>query len=260
MRPFAAPCTFDQVKLAMITDTSYQPTTLVAPTSVAPITQNSTPINTASPEYNDLQTAFGRAPASFKNQLCGLEGVFFMPAGATYPGGSWGLRTPSDLSKRYIGISHNLWQLNAAGQFQAINLNDYQTMVVNALLPGLGNPLKFDAASPSNDGPTMLLAVLAHEFGHVWWTDLFIKNPGDNPDFSKFCPGIFPTASWSNAPAWTSWRHFRDITDTTADASDPDDPPPSSATDDPSYKEIKVPALVNLVNTGKMRKAYKVII
>src|ERR1700686_3936905 len=48
-----------------------------------------------------------------------------------------------------------------------------------------------------NDGTETLLAVLAHEFGHVLWNDIFVATPGNDPSFDAFCPGIFPTYSWA---------------------------------------------------------------
>src|SRR5262249_14712707 len=92
-------CSFGDVPLYMITDNNYDPTRLVPPTSsqLTAITSTSSPINTNSREYKDLQSAFSRAPDFFKNQLCELTGVYIVLTGAYVPA-SWGLRDPRDPS------------------------------------------------------------------------------------------------------------------------------------------------------------------
>ena len=53
-----------------------------------------------------------------------------------------------------------------------------------------------DFAEPDTAAMTVL-AVLAHEVGHIFWYDAFVikpdssPNPGGPADFSKFCSGTF---------------------------------------------------------------------
>jgi len=257
---FTSPCSFSDVPLSMINNVNYDPTSLVPPAST-PITATSSPISTSSTEYTDLQSAFSRAPDFFKNQVCGLSGVYILPSGALYSK-SWGFRDPKNLQNRYIGISRDLW--GDPKSPNAMYLTDYEKTIVNGLVYGLSNPMNFDAMKTSpNDGAEMLLAVLAHEFGHVLWTDLFISQPGQDPVFSSFCPGIFPTSSWYNTAArpikWTSWRKFGDVADTATDISDPNDP---TGTDEPTYDEIKVAKLTKYIQDGRpkyLKKGRKII-
>jgi hypothetical protein len=213
-------------------------------------------------EYRDLQNAFNRAPDLFKNLLCELTGVYITPSDATFSP-SWGFRDPTNLSNRYIGISQDLWGNNPRAPV-AMKLTTYETILVKGLLPGINNTPYFDNADP-NDGTMMLLAVLAHEFGHVLWTDLFIASPGTDPDFSGFCPGTVPDASWFNTDTnpikWARWRNFGDVADTATDIFDPYDA--FRAPDDPSSREIKVRTLKQLIQSGKpnnLKKAHKLIV
>jgi hypothetical protein len=239
----------------MITDTTYDPTTLVSPALTSTVDPRSA-------EYRDLNNAFDRAPVFFKNLLCELTGVYLIPRGSTFSP-SWGFRDPSNLNNRYIGISQDLWGDNPQTPI-AMKFTTYETKVVRGLLTGLNNPPYFENADP-DDSKMMLLSVLAHEFGHVLWVDLFINSPGNDPDFSTFCPGTVPDASWQNTSAnpikWARWRNFGDVADTATDVSDPSDP--GDASDDPSYQEIKVRTLKQLIQSGKpnnLKKAHKLIV
>ena len=143
--------------------------------------------------------------------------------GALITGYSWGLRTypPNPYpKKRYIGLSLGLWnnknsslppkhqwscsasQKACAPSFQLF----YEAVldaVVNMASPNSSHGLFSVSVTPPSfaENPAMsVLAVLAHEFGHVYWFDSFVPTPGGS-FVNNFCGGIFyPSANWqSNA-------------------------------------------------------------
>jgi hypothetical protein len=92
-----------------------------------------------------------------------------------------------------------------------------------------------------------LIAVLAHEYGHVYWNDVLIDPPGTtNPNYERFCPGIFPTMSWNGRPQSVKWRGFADVADSPADLSDdPNDPnPPDPTAGDPGSQDVRVDRII----------------
>jgi hypothetical protein len=62
----------------------------------------------------------------------------------------------------------------------------------------LGSRPHFGPASPDTS-TTTVLAILAHEYGHVYWYDAFVSPPGGSFDGSRFCGGKFYSPD-----AWTS--------------------------------------------------------
>jgi hypothetical protein len=259
-RSLASICTFADVKLSMITpdDTGYDPSSLTPPAQT-------TTVASTSQEYVDLQSAFNAAPDFFKTQLCGLTGVFIMPRNALFPN-SWGFRNPSSPNDGYIGLSQLALWTDASGNARpAIPLTDYENSVTNALLSGLDDPLPtFGTNANTNSGTMSLLAVLSHEYGHVLWNKILVSPPGADPDFSKFCPGIFPTASWINTSVspikQVRYRRFGDVADAPVVIADPNDP---SGADDPSAQEIKIStlrALLQQPTAKKLKKARKIIV
>jgi hypothetical protein len=55
-----------------------------------------------------------------------------------------------------------------------------------------------------------VLAVLAHEFGHVLWYDTFRPTAGGPYDFDTFCDGTFFVRSWRHTDKPPEWRNFGD--------------------------------------------------
>jgi hypothetical protein len=261
-RPLATVCTFQGVNLFKITpdDTGYDPSTLTGPTQT-------TSVDPTSQEYVDLQTAFNAAPDFFKTQLCRLKGVFIIPRNALYPN-SWGFRNPNSPDDGgYIGLSQlDLWTDASGNAHPAIVLTDYENNVARSLLLGLNDPLpSFGTNTDTNTGTMTLLAVLSHEYGHFLWNKILVSPPGADPDYSKFCPGIFPTASWINTFTTpikqVRYRRFGDFADAPVAIMDPDDP--FGSADDPSAQEIKISTLKALLQqptAKKLKKARKIIV
>ena len=78
-------------------------------------------------------------------------------------------------------------------------------------------PLDPKSRTAAPDTPQMaVLAALAHETGHVYWYDAFVKNRGGHADLNRFCSGNFYTpGSWSHnidAPPGR-WIEFGDRSD-----------------------------------------------
>jgi hypothetical protein len=144
-------------------------------------------------------------------------------SGALITGSSWGLRTYSpnpSPGERYIGLSLGLWNNNnpslpkkyrwscflpqkvCAPPFSSF-LAAFLDIVIHMASPNSGNGLFSVSVTPPTiaANPAMsVLAVLAHEFGHVYWFDSFVPSPGGS-FANSFCGGIFyPSANWERSP------------------------------------------------------------
>ena len=177
------------------------------------------PSNLAVPAniQGDLQNAFAIAPMSLTNKLCDLTYIFINPTGCPNPmnctlptdqliDNSWGLRgyRPGDPGK-YIATSAGLWRNGG----RAPRIGDYEAARLQVLLQQLNpnaqnwytppnTPPQFTSVAPNT--PAMaVLAALAHETGHVYWYDAFVKNRGGAINLNNFCGGNFYTPG--------SWRH-----------------------------------------------------
>lgn len=153
-----------------------------------------------------IKAAFDRAPVFFQNQVCSLDGIYIAPGGD-----SWGLRNP-DNGKRYIALSADLW--SHGGQPQ--RFSDYKTGVVQRLLEWTGPTFTAMPNDPSHDPPMTVLAVMAHEFGHVLFYDSFVPRRGTTPtyDSTALCGANFFDQSWvmNTIPLEpVYWRRFDDI-------------------------------------------------
>jgi hypothetical protein len=180
-------------------------------------------VTQSDPYWNDLAAAFTAASPALKVNLCNLDGIFIVqntcPAtGCTVEdviGNSWGFRQIAPQPKRYIATSATLWQNGTAPSFV-----DYENMRLQALLlrldpnanawfslPGL-KPY-FSSASPNTSGMTVL-AVLAHEYGHVLWFDKFVVNPDGSPNpggaayIQPNSPALFCNGRFYTAGSWTT--------------------------------------------------------
>ena len=177
----------------------------------APPIDTSTPIDPNGTIASDLTDAFNTAPDFFRNQLCNLTGVYidrtgctnYDPSSCTGPDPSdrlWGFRAFDDRGNsagEFIGTWLALWQKGGHGH--APVLSKFEKGRLQALLnwskPG-DKPPAHELVQPDTVAMTVL-AVLAHELGHVFWYDAFVvkadgsPNPGGPADFSKFCGGSF---------------------------------------------------------------------
>jgi hypothetical protein len=189
----AAPstCAFDNI--AMVS-ASFDPTNA----SGTPVAAGSIPAYVQS----DLTAAYNLAPPFFQKQLCGLDGVFIAPTGD-----SWGFRNIKD-GKRYLALSMNLWKGGAAPSFSA-----YENSVVHRLLNGWTGPVHPARHNDPSDTPAVtVLALLAHEYGHILYYDTFVNPRGSAPNYGAFCSGTFFSDSWKSLPDVPNiWRAYGDI-------------------------------------------------
>ncbi len=178
-------------------------------------------VTPADPYWSDLVAAFTAATPTFKDKLCSLNGVFIVEStcdqtacqNADVINHSWGFRQQASSPQRYVATSASLWQGGSAPKFIA-----YEKMRLMAVLQAL-DPInganwfelpnlqpQFKSASPDTTVMTVL-AVLAHEYGHVLWYDEFVVNPNGTPNpggaayiqpsSALFCSGGFYTPnSW----------------------------------------------------------------
>jgi hypothetical protein len=186
----------------------------------------------------DLTQAFNAAPDFFKNQLCSLTKIYIDRTGcstSTYDPSTctvtpaealWAFRAFDGTGKsagEFIGTWLGFWQ-----QGHVPVLSQFEKLRVQNLLNWTSsNPPVVDLANPDTSAMTML-AVLAHEVGHIFWYDAFVvkangdANPGGDTDFSHFCsgkfytpvvtPGGIPEGSWLTPPtvSTTRWVSFGD--------------------------------------------------
>jgi len=227
-------CTGGNLNPVPFVATPYAPATNTTP---AAQTLQNRPVN--SDVQSDLVKAFAAASPDFQYKLCGLDGIFIDPSGCTEPspgttydpitcnlngaliaGYSWGLRTyPPNPSpkKRYIALSLGLWnndnpnlpiQWSCSGSQRvcAPPFRLFYTAVLEAVVdmasPRSSHGSFSVAVTPRSfaSNPAMsVLAVLAHEFGHVHWFDSFVPTPGGS-FANNFCGGIFyPSANWQRS-------------------------------------------------------------
>jgi hypothetical protein len=199
----------------------------------------------------DLQSVFTIAPLSLTNKLCDLTYIFIDPTGCPDPmnctlptsqliQNSWGLRgyRHGDAGK-YIATSAGLWRNGGS----ALPIGDYETARLQFLLQSLNpnaqnwsSPPQFTSAAPNTPAMAVLAAV-AHETGHVYWYDAFVKNRGGAIDLSKFCNGNFYTPG--------SWGHHIDI-------------PPGRWIDfgKSSDNQVHVPDYVSMLNSALSRNNF----
>jgi hypothetical protein len=183
-----------------------------------------TSVYNVQPYSNDIIAAYNAAPPYFREQLCGLDGVFIVQNNCSSDGctvadvvsNSWGFRehppqiAPGQRPKRFIATSQQLWQGSQAPQ-----LSEYETKLLRYLLHW---PARYVSplyppvfSNVIHDTRTMsVLATLAHEFGHVYWWDVFVPTAGGdiNPSFNAFY-----ATSWQNPPLIPNdrWLNFGDV-------------------------------------------------
>jgi len=175
----------------------YDPSGFGAPPRGAPV---------GAPYFADLSRAFTNAPPAFRDQLCGLDGVFIDQTpcgsfGACEPH-SWGFRGRLGGTGRYVGLTAGLWTAAVNPTYA-----QFETALLQTLLPPtLLGVVSYGAANSGADTFAMsVLASLAHETGHVRWFDLLdpnrtgTQNPGNLPCFFTSWPG---GGAGFHAPPW----------------------------------------------------------
>ena len=127
------------------------------------------------PYSNDLADAFDAAPQQFKDELCKLNMVFVDRSNQDrYGWGFWEAtdQRPHGKPQKFIGISSEVWGDQNPAPRLTNRLSDGETNVLQALLDSWTNTpdyQPYDGTAGTNpDTPQMaLLAILAHEVGHV---------------------------------------------------------------------------------------------
>ena len=194
----------------------------------------------ANPEIqSDLTAAFRTAPAFFKTQLCSLQGVYIDPTGCTghdpstcgslsdadIADLSWGFRNTA--KEGFIAISLGLWRNNPCEGAKKVCSPSFQTYETRRLLALLDRTAEKDLRAlsaerrrprltlpsygVSPDVPALsVLAALAHEYGHVWWWQIFVPQPRTEIiDTTTFCNGSFyPSGSWQGTPLNLPLHHW----------------------------------------------------
>jgi hypothetical protein len=221
---FAQVCSGGNLNNVPFVEASYDPATNATPTAVqSPSVPNEV--------ETDLKNAFSAASSDFQYKLCGLDGIFVDASGcsdptdpatcnlpgALVPDYSWGLRTypPNPQpGKRYIALSLALWnnrnsrisnqynwQCPPPFQICAAPFSLFYKAFIDTVIH-LQNTAPYSLSVTvepdefASSSAASVLAVLAHEFGHVYWFDRFVPNPG-GPFVNNFCGGIFyPSGNW----------------------------------------------------------------
>jgi hypothetical protein len=146
----------------------------------------------AGPDYKgDLGTAFDAASDQFQAQLCGLDVIYVQN------GNSWGWQQKNKVTVgngRLVAVSTSLW--NGPQTY-----TQYETDRLQSVLPTDG---RYTSAN-IDDGATRLLAVLAHEVGHIRWNDPALI---DQAHPGSFCNGIFFRSWKMPVHQQPQWRHL----------------------------------------------------
>ena len=200
-----------------------------SPTYTSPT--SSTTLTAGTAMATDLGQASAIAPQFFKQQLCGLDGIFIntndcsnftndVCSGSLTPKqvteNSWGYRegpwqfppgAPPGHYGRYIAISAGPWSTATS---HAPPYSGYEQMLLNQLLPwpSGSTPPAYGAAASADTPAMAVLAALAHELGHVLWYDHFRPAAGGPYNFDTFCDGTFFAGSWRHVDQPPLWRQF----------------------------------------------------
>jgi hypothetical protein len=170
----------------------------------------------------DLVAAFGEAPDGLKKQLC-MTSVSIFPtscSGSNTCGvtESWGFRNHYNYNQRYIGLSTALWQPGP----NAVKFHQYETGLLQQLLGGWTSAyFPGSSSDPADSSQMTVLAVLAHEFGHILWYDTFYPTGSFNPNPSSFCNGNNFFVSWENVNPPPPWRTFGYLSNDSEHVQDP---------------------------------------
>lgn len=196
-------------------------------------------------QVTDLTNAYCNAPVVFRKQLDNIDLLFISAdtGACTTPGdpttcsalpgdqaalASWGARLAGGYTQ--IGLPGGLWPMGQAAETYPA----YETEVLNGLmkwnLPG--SALRFSAPTNPNEANTSwmtVLAVLAHEAGHVRWYEAGARSGWGFPyDFKRLNDCNFFDSGWQSTSRKTlisknRWRKFGETAATNEDT--PNDHP-----------------------------------
>jgi hypothetical protein len=162
----------------------YDPTNLKSPPTGTPLDKTTNP-----GAWQDLSDAFDSAPPKFKQRLC-ITSVFVDPYYDQTNPVSWGFRKPNT-TERFIGLPGYLWGggnlTNHAGKYSAYETDLFKRLFKQSIghewdmnsafvgygqaqSKGLGTSVDVDTSA------TTVLAILAHEYGHTLFYELFKGN------------------------------------------------------------------------------------
>jgi hypothetical protein len=186
--------------------TSFQNKAVYLNTPISPGISTTPPAGSSLPSGStyaaDLGAAFCAGSADFRTQLSKLEKVYVIAASCSDSvclEGSWGW---SHGGKWYIGLSEGLWGSGFA-------YSQYETALTQGILSAAHGVKYNNAQSCAGCGAidtftTALVAILAHEMGHIGY---YSEVPSSTP--ANFCSGKFFT-SWDpntvNPPPY--WRYL----------------------------------------------------
>jgi hypothetical protein len=202
--------------------------------------------NPAAAYASTIKDAFDLAPVFFQNELCSLETVYIVtdPTLQSNNPRMWGMRERARGGLKHIAISSTVLNdpdlQEGPGKSPYAN---YETKTLHSLLasalPGDWNSGQLKYVSTEPRRAMAILAILAHEMGHVvWWSQDVVNKPiGGGRRFYSF--------SWRNAftPATPRFREFGmnapgdvpvgpDLQAVKADLTNPGDPTHSRAVTD----------------------------
>ncbi len=167
---------------------------------------------------SDLAAAFTANSAFSRNELCTLDGLFINTAQCSsyapsscgtmqdtdVVDNSWGFRTQSN--HKYVAISLGMWRCpqGSTQDYCAPTFTQFHQRLATALLDrtaGISTGIKPIFKVPPGIDTTGLavLTAVAHERGHIWWWEMFVKPPGSLSisNTAAFCGGIiYPGGLW----------------------------------------------------------------
>jgi hypothetical protein len=208
---------------------AFDPTKLKPPPAGTPLDKN-----TNGGAWQDLSDAFDAAPAKFKERLC-MTSVLIDPYYDQKNPLSWGFRKPNTM-ERFIGLPSFLWGggtlTSNAGKYSAYETDVFariferatgQKWDTNSAYPPIYGEPKSSGTSVDTSGMTVL-AILAHEYGHTLFYELFKGNDPYPPNTATkawgFCrsPAAARNGYFDNT--WLSitippdyWTYFGAATD-----------------------------------------------
>lgn len=162
----------------------------------------------AAPDYlGDLGKAWDAASDKFRERLCGLDVIYVQNASCSNSadcfGLSWGWQQKQKITTangRLVSLSTSLWS-------GPQTYTQYETDLLQSVLPTTAAYSCPASGSCSNidNVATRLLAVLAHEIGHIRWNDPTLIDPA-HP--RKFCNNTFFNRHWQPAHQQPRWRYL----------------------------------------------------
>jgi hypothetical protein len=209
----------------------YDPTSLTPPTTGTYLDKTTNP-----GAWQDLSDAFDAAPKKFKQRLC-TTSIFIDPYYDPKNPLAWGFRKPNTM-QRFLGLPGSLWGggnlTEHAGKY-----SEYETELFGRIFersigrswdknsaypPIYGQPKS--SGTPVDTPATTVLAILAHEYGHTLFYELFKANdPGSTAMSAQgFCRTSAAATDGYFDDTWASitvpsnyWTDFGAVTDSHSD-------------------------------------------